>query len=313
MTGKRPLPCDLKDIPAVVAEPWVRIDSDSDHPGVEGPAFDREGNLYICRTPPPEIGGREARIIRIAPDGSVSTMFQGEMPLGIAIHRDGRLFVTNPPGKILELDPFGRLMRELTPFERTGCLPQLIDGITFDYNGDLYYTDVQGGYLHPTGGVYRLTAESGYICAEPFITGIAGANGISITEDGRLMWVTSSGENTLIRVEMTTDRRVPEPRAIRRIYTFNGIGHADTNRVDAAGNVYQAFMQDGRALVLDPLGNPLLNILLPGRDEGKNLMSPNLVLKPGTKEGYLIAGGTDGNQVFRFEALAPAAKPFSHS
>ena len=312
MSGRRPLPADLKDVPAVVAEPWVRIDSDSAHPGVEGPAFDREGNLFVCRTPPPEIGGAEAKIIKITPDGNLSTVFRGGMPLGIAIHRDGRLFVTSPPGKLLELAPSGRLIRELTPCENTGDMPQLLDGITFDYNGDLYYTDVQGGYLHPTGGVYRLTAESNYTNAEPFITGIAGANGISITEDGRLMWITSSGENTLIRVELTKDRQMPEPRAIRRIYTFNGIGHADTNRVDAAGNVYQAFMQDGRALVLDAFGNPLLNILLPGRDEEKNLMSPNLVLKPGTNEGYLIAGGTDGNQVFRFEALAPAVKPFSH-
>lgn len=309
----RSLPHDLKDIPSVTAELWVRIDRDAVHPGVEGPVFDREGNLFVCRTPPPEIGGEEARILKITPDGSISTVFRGEMPLGIAIHRDGRMFVTDPPGKLLELDPAGQLIRTLPLTGIPGGGQQLPDGITFDFNGDLYYTDVQGGCLCPSGGVYRLTAESDYTCVEPFITGIAGANGISITEDGRLMWITSSGENSLLRVELTAERRPPAPRDIRRIYSFNGIGHADTNRIDSAGNVYQAFMQDGRALVLDPLGNPRLNLLLPGRDEGKNLMSPNLVLKPGTTEGYLIAGGTDGNHIFRFDALAPAAVPFSHT
>jgi hypothetical protein len=64
---------------------WV----DANHPGsklgsfLEGPAFDRAGNLYVVDIPC-------GRILRFAPDGACDVIAEDEgWPNGLAIHRDG--------------------------------------------------------------------------------------------------------------------------------------------------------------------------------------------------------------------------------
>ena len=59
----------------------------------EGPAFDRDGNLYVV-----ELAGE--RVSRIRPDGSVSTLCEtGGVPNGATIGPDGALWVTNNGGR----------------------------------------------------------------------------------------------------------------------------------------------------------------------------------------------------------------------
>lgn len=82
-----PLPPSEASLPIIGAQPWFQID-----PGpkvfLEGPAFDREGNLFISSI-------FDSRIFKITPDKKVSTILniEGLLPDGIAIHKDGRLFV----------------------------------------------------------------------------------------------------------------------------------------------------------------------------------------------------------------------------
>ena len=56
---------------------------------LEGPAFDRDGNLYV-------VDLAFGRIFRISPKGefSVAAEYDGE-PNGLAIHRDGRIFIAD--------------------------------------------------------------------------------------------------------------------------------------------------------------------------------------------------------------------------
>src|SRR5688500_8834752 len=56
---------------------------------LEGPAFDRQGNLYIVDTP-------FGRIFRIDPKGEWDLVIQYEgWPNGMKFHKDGRLFVAD--------------------------------------------------------------------------------------------------------------------------------------------------------------------------------------------------------------------------
>ena len=64
-------------------------------------------------------------------------------------------------------------------------------------------------------------------------------------------------------------------------------------------------MPGGRALVFDCNGIPVRNILIPERAEGRLTMSTNLIIKPGTKEGYLLTSDfMSGAWIYSFEALA---------
>src|SRR5690606_1775884 len=66
---------------------------------LEGPAFDRSGNLYVVDVP-------WGRVFRISPAGEVDLAceYDGE-PNGLAIHRDGRIFIADYRHGILQLDP----------------------------------------------------------------------------------------------------------------------------------------------------------------------------------------------------------------
>ena len=66
------------------------------HSFLEGPSFDRNGDLYCTDIP-------YGRIFRITPDGEfhLVTEYDGE-PNGLKIHKDGRLFVTDQRRGILD-------------------------------------------------------------------------------------------------------------------------------------------------------------------------------------------------------------------
>ena len=66
---------------------------------LEGPSFDRDGNLYCVDIP-------YGRILRVSPQGEFSTIaeYDGE-PNGLKIHKDGRIFVADQKNGIMLIDP----------------------------------------------------------------------------------------------------------------------------------------------------------------------------------------------------------------
>lgn len=84
----------------------------------------------------------------------------------------------------------------------------------------------------------------------------------------------------------------------------------DSLRVDSAGNVYQAVQFGGRCLILNKNGIPVANVVIEGRERGDCNHTPNLALKYGTSEGYMLGCGPRGSYVFKFDTLAPAQKMF---
>src|SRR3954453_13089064 len=81
--GPVPIPPSERGLQTVVAEPWFQVS----HQGIilEGPAFERNGNLLFCN-----VSGR--RVMRLTPDIRFSTVIRLDnlSPGGLAIHKDGR-------------------------------------------------------------------------------------------------------------------------------------------------------------------------------------------------------------------------------
>lgn len=65
-------------------------------------------------------------------------------------------------------------------------------------------------------------------------------------------------------------------------------------RTDADGNVYVAMYGQGRVMVFNKNGIPIGQIVLPGREQGKNLLSTSLAIRPGGRELYVVTGNTEG-------------------
>lgn len=63
---------------------------------------------------------------------------------------------------------------------------------------------------------------------------------------------------------------------------------------------------------MNKAGIRVAQVLVPGRDEGKHLMTTNIAFKPGTNEGFITVAGTEGGWIFTFHGLAKGLKLYSH-
>src|SRR3954468_17183619 len=125
---------------------------------LEGPSFDRAGNLYVVDIP-------FGRVFRIHPNGEIDLVaeYDGE-PNGLKIHRDGRIFIADHRRGLMIVDPAGG---EVVPFLERDTMDHFrgLNDLVFAANGDLYFTDQGGTGLHdPTGRLYRLRATGELDC-----------------------------------------------------------------------------------------------------------------------------------------------------
>lgn len=298
-----PLPPSVRNLPVINVEPWLQVE-----PGdafLEGPAFDRQGNLFVSSV-------FDSRILKITPDKKVSTVFKqdGLLPAGIAVHKDGRLFLACLSGKVAALNPDGTNFTVMD-VKYQGA-PRSGNDLVFDSKGNLYVTDFTGTAADPTGGVYWHSSD--FKTIKPVFLNLASANGVALSPEGNVLWVGEMNRNALHRLQLLDDGVTIVPVAGASIpYRFVGApGGCDGMAVDADGNVYQAIVFHGRLVILNNGGIPIAQVLIPGRDEGKLLRTTNVAFKPGTDDVYITASGEGGAWIYKFRGLAQGLKLFSH-
>ena len=298
-----PLPPGMENLPVIEAEPWFEYD-----PGpeafLEGPAFDREGNLFATS---PHAG----LVIRITPRKECTTIFNDAKVKvdGTAVHKDGRLFFACMSGELLVMKPDGSGVTPYYPKHQGKTLS--LNDLVFDAGGNVYVTDFNGSIAEPTGGVYRLSPDGAEV--HPIVRNLVMPNGISLSPEGDVLWVGETGRNTILRLQLQEDGISLVPiEGVTVAHYGEGFVGPDSNKVDSAGNLYQAIMGQGRILVLNNWGITVANVVIPGREEGRFLRTTNLAIKPGTREGYITTSGEGGAWIYKFEALAEALQLYSH-
>jgi gluconolactonase len=228
---------------------WI----DANHPGsklgsfLEGPAFDRAGNLYVVDIP-------FGRILRFTPRGDceVAAEYDG-WPNGLAIHRDGRVFIADYRHGIMVFDPKSGKVAPVV----THCQSESFKGcndLTFGSNGDLYFTDQgQTGVHDPSGRVYRLTAGGKL---ERLIDNGPSPNGIALDPDEKVLYVAMTRANCMWHLPL-------KDGAVSKGGVFGylpGIHGPDGLATDEAGNVAVCHARVGIVWLLSPLGEPLFRI-----------------------------------------------------
>jgi lactonase len=192
--GPVPIPSSERGLQTIVAEPWFKVSDEG--LVLEGPAFDRAGNLLFC-----DVSGR--RVLRLTPDKRLATVVSLDQlgPGGLAVHKDGRVFIAamdlaNGVGSILAVEPDGSGMRTIVPPE-VGYMP---NDLVFDAQGGLYFTDFRGASTDPKGGVYYVSPD--FRTITPVLPHLAMANGVALSPDGKELWGTEFSRNLLHRVEL---------------------------------------------------------------------------------------------------------------
>jgi lactonase len=298
-----PIPPSEVGLQTVTAEPWLELTDQKLF--LEGVVFDRAGDLLF-------VDMFSGRVLKVAPDKAITTIVDKNAiaPTGLAVHKDGRLFLAGvgnmSSGSVVAFEPDGAGRADIVP-PSAGYLP---DDLVFDTAGGFYFADLRGTSTQPAGGVYYASSD-GRI--SPILPNLAAANGVALSPDGKTLWVTEYARNVLHRVTLAGATTVA-PLGTAIAYHFTGPS-PDGLRVDADGNVYAAMFHQGRVLVFNRNGLPIGQILIPGRDDGRFLLTTSMAFKPGTNEIYLVAtdgDGTHGATVFRTTGFAKAATLFSH-
>jgi gluconolactonase len=232
---------------------WI----DANHPGsgidcfLEGPAFDRDGNLYMVDIP-------FGRILRMSPRGDfdVAAQYSG-WPNGLAIHKDGRVFIADYRLGIMVLDPkSGRVEPFLTHAFSESF--KGVNDLTFAKNGDLYFTDQgQTGVHDPTGRVYRYTTDGRLDC---LIANGPSPNGIVLDPDDKVLFVAMTRTNCMWHCPLKPGGGISKAGVFAQL---PGIHGPDGLAIDERGNLAAAHARPGIIWLFSPIGEPLYRVQLP--------------------------------------------------
>jgi len=245
---------------------------------LEGPCFDRDGNLWVTDIP-------YGRIFRISPGGewTLVAAYDG-WPNGLKIHPDGRVLIADYMRGILELDPdSGKVTTIVTTRYAEhfrGC-----NDLALDRAGRcLYFTDQGQSGLHmPNGRVYRWDLEAGRL--DLLLDTGPSPNGLVLNAAGDTVFVGMTRANAVWRVPLMPDGGVSK---VGLFVQLSGGTGPDGLTIDSEDGVVVAHVGLGSVWVFDAHGEPRWRIRSP---EGR--LTTNVAYGgPGDRRLYITESAT---------------------
>ena len=197
---------------------------------LEGPVFDRLGNLYVADIP-------YGRIFRIDPAGEWDLVaeYDGE-PNGMKFLSDRELLIADYRNGLVALDIATGQSRHVLSRRNTERFRGVND-LTFDARGNLYFTDQgQTGLHDPTGRVYRLSPDGRL---DLLLANVPSPNGVVLSVDEKILFVAATRGNCVWRVPLMADGSVAK---VGQFFTSYGPSGPDGLAMD----------ENGRLLVCNP-------------------------------------------------------------
>ena len=210
----------------------------------EGPAFDRDGNLYF-------VNWLSSSIVRLTPEGVASEFFNtGGIPAGLAFHRDGSLYVAD------EGDDIHGVLRIADgrgddPRQRVRGQPlNGANDLVFDRDGVLYFSDPwRSSRENPIGGFYRYSSRMASGADRPPVWPFPTASRSARTAQPST-WPRPTS-NRILRYPIGADGSIGPREDFALLPGGEG---PDGMAFDEAGNLYVAHYGGGKVAVFGPQG-----------------------------------------------------------
>jgi gluconolactonase len=218
---------------------------------LEGPSFDRDGNLWVTDIP-------WGRLFRITPSGQVSVgaEYDGE-PNGLKFHRDGRAFITDHKNGLMVFDPE---TCKVEPFLERAWLERFkgVNDLVFARNGDMYFTDQgQSSLKDPSGRLYRLRVDGRLEC---LLDNVPSPNGLVLNKAENALFLAVTRANQIWRVSMLPDGNITKVGTFIQMSGGNG---PDGMAFDEEDNLVVCHFGLGTVWLFSALGEPMLRIRSP--------------------------------------------------
>jgi sugar lactone lactonase YvrE len=240
--------------------------------GIEGPAVDERGNLYVVNF------GKPGTIGKVAAGASQSELFavlpEGSVGNAIRFDREGRMFVADyKKHNVFLVSPDGKDVRT---YFHSDDFNQPND-LTVAADGTIYASDPH--WKRHDGQIWRISkSASGEAIGEKMTAErkMSTTNGIDLSPDGRTLYVGESDTREIwaYRIDGT---RLLSPRLVKRFADFD----IDGLRSDTDGNLFVARILKGTVAELSPQGKLKREIQLTAPEPTN-----------------LAFGGTDGKTIF---------------
>ena len=264
---------------------------------LEGPSFDRDGNLWVTDIP-------YGRIFRISPAGEWTLVIQYDgWPNGLKIHRDGRIFLADYKHGIMLLDPETSTVTPVVTNRYAehfrGC-----NDLIFDRAGRLYFTDQgQSGMHMPNGRVYRYDLDTERL--DLLIDNGPSPNGLVLNGKEDALFVGMTRGNAVWRIPLMPDGGISKAGIF--IQLSGGFGGPDGLAIDAGDGVFVAHVGLGSVWGFSRLGEPLWRIRSP-----EGLTNTNLAFGgPGNCRLYITESET--GRILTADLTVPGKTMFSHT
>lgn len=264
---------------------------------LEGPSFDREGQLYVTDIP-------YGRVFRVSQQGRWSLVAEYDgWPNGLKIHKDGRIFIADYRHGILLLDPDHGTVEPALTHRLTESFKGVND-LFFDMEGRLYFTDQgQSGLHDPTGRVYRFDLESDHL--DRLIDNGPSPNGLVMNPEQNVLYVGMTRGNSVWRLPIFPDGRTSKVGIFARL--AGGVSGPDGLTVDSRGRVTVCDAGNGSAWMFTQWGEPVYRIQSP---TGGRTVTNLAYGGPDNRDLFLTE--SDTGHILRVTLDVPGEKLFSH-
>jgi sugar lactone lactonase YvrE len=262
--------------------------------GIEGPAVDASGDLYVVnfrengtigRLP---AGASQSRLFASLPSGSIGN--------GIRFDREGRMFVADFKKHNIWVIARGetapRLYFHSDRFNQPNDLAIAADGT-------LYASDPR--FASPAGGqIWRITRGAdgmgrGEIMSSPRRLGVT--NGLDLSPDGATLYVSESNSRQVWAYRLDGNRLL-DARLVRQFADFE----VDGLRTDVDGRIYLARLSAGRIAIIAPDGSLAREVPLLGKQ-------PTNLSFGGPDGRTVFVTQKDGRFIEAFRADRPGREP----
>lgn len=263
---------------------------------LEGPSFDRDGNLYVTDIP-------YGRIFRISPTGQWELVCEYDgWPNGLKIHRDGRIFITDYKRGIMLLDPRSG---NIEPFLESAGSEGFkgVNDLVFSPAGDMYFTDQgQTGLQDPTGRVYKLDPAGNLTC---LINTILSPNGIVFDPQLNHLLIAVTRAQQIWRIPLGNGSIISKVGVFAQLH--GGLGGPDGLALDSESNLYVAHTGFGSVWKLSRVGEPLQRIV-----SSEGISNTNLAFGGPHNQTLFITESETGS-ILQVRSAVAGLPMYSHS
>ena len=226
---------------------------------LEGPVFDKAGNLYVADIP-------FGRIFRIDPAGAwtLAAEYDGE-PNGLKFLDAHTLLVADYKNGLMRIDVRTGTVASHLQRRNTERFKGVND-LVLDAQGNIYFTDQgQTGLHDPTGRLYRLRPDGQL---DLLLGNVPSPNGVALSPDGKLLYLAVTRGNCVWRVPLLADGSVAK---VSQFFTSYGPSGPDGLAVDAKGRVLVANPGLGYVWLLNARAEPVAVLRGPAGASTTNL------------------------------------------